>query len=397
MRPLLTAILLSLLFSPAGAAEWRDTRTPITDASESANLGFSAKDMAVDAQDRVHLLYQAGSIFGPFQIKYVRRGTDGTWSEAEVLSPAGKTGRDASLAVDKDGRLHAFWEDTSAGASDIVHRQREPDGVWGTPERISPAEGSSRYPVAVVDAGNRVHLVWADDRSGSWQILYSVREAGGTEWSPAVQLSVDGSQPLEPNIAADELGSVYVTWSDIWVTVGPVTSFNVFFLRIGPGPLNDPEPAVLVTSFGGYARRPHLAAMPDGTLHLVWLDNRGANPASFEVFYKRFLPEIGWGKDKRFTYDFMDHAHPVIVGGPENTLNLAWEGYELSPPSIYYSQITVETGWDPEPTRLTEESASSGSPRLAALSTGQLILVWSEFQTSGTRLYAREGHVRQFP
>lgn len=400
MKHLPTGLLLLMLIvsGPAAAAEWEVTQTPITTAGENADLGISGKDAVVDSQDRIHLLYQTTREDETFQVLYTQRGTDGTWSPAQVVSPPEQSARNASLAVDHQGRLHAFWEDAASGIGDIVHRQREADGTWGDPEYVSPAAGSSRHAVAAVDAFDRVHVVWVDGRGGTQQLLYSSRAAGDTEWSPAVSLSPGGVVPGEPNIAADGLGSVHVVWSDRGNIDGPRISYDVLYLKIDPGPLGVPNPVRLVAT-GWVAVRPYLQAMEDGTLHLVWLDNRGASGFDyFEIYYKRFLPGIGWGKDKRFTYDYSDHGHPVIVAGPENTLNLAWEGYEAAAPDIFFRQITWETGWDPERTQLTNDASSSQSPTLVALSTGEMVMVWSDSQGSGTlRINVKEGNVQSLP
>jgi hypothetical protein len=125
----------------------------------------------------------------------------------------------------------------------------------------------------------------------------------------------------------------------------------------------------------------------------VWLDSRAAaHNDVFEVFYKRFLPGVGWGKDKRFTYDVTNHARPVIVAGAGRSLNVVWEDFRFGSPDIFYRQITPETGWDRDATALTTDESASQSPTLLSEPNGRLLLIWSGAQEGGTfRIFVREG------
>jgi hypothetical protein len=231
-----------------------------------------------------------------------------------------------------------------------------------------------------------------DGRDGKQQILHTAKAVAGTEWDPVQVLSVDGVAPSEPTIDADGLGEVHVAWYDRGSASLPRTSYDILYLRLVPGTAVAPERLIAP---GGVAISPFIEAMEDGTIHLVWMDDRiGASFNYSEIYYKRYLPGIGWGNDKRFSYDGSGHDHPIIVAGPGATLNLAWEDYRNESPDIYYRQITDAFGWDPSATRLTADVSSSLSPSLAALSDGTLVLIWSDAQGTGTfRIHAKEGNI----
>ena len=128
-------------------------------------------------------------------------------------------------------------------------------------------------------------------------------------------------------------------------------------------------------------------------MHLVWLDDRvSGNLDYFEVYYKRYLPGIGWGKDKRFTYNRVEHGAPVVLAGPGNTVNVAWEDFRTGSPDIYFRQITDARGWDRDPTPITADVSSSQSPALALAPGGRLTLIWSDAQGPGTfQVFAKDG------
>jgi hypothetical protein len=382
-----------LAAAPAAAAQWELSETPLSPSDENASLGVSGRNVAVDAANRVHLLFQKNLGGDSYQIFHTVREPDGGWSPAEQISPVGETARNAVAVFDKDGRLHTFWQRSSSGAEDIGYRVREPDGTWGDPATVAPAPNFSRFPVAVVDAYNRVHLVWVDGRDNKQQILHTAKDAAGDVWDPVRVLSGGGVIPDEPTLDADGLGSVYVAWSDRGAPNQTRLTYDILYVVLVPG---GPIAPVRLIETGGVSISPYLEVMEDGTVHLVWLDDRvGAAYNYSEIYYKRFLPGIGWGNDKRFSYDGSDHDRPIIVAGPDQTLNLAWEDYRNESPDIYYRQITDEFGWDPAATRLTADVSASVSPSLVALPDGKLILIWSDAQGTGTfRIHAKEGTVR---
>lgn len=378
---------------PATAAEWELTETPLSPSDENASLGVSGRNVAVDAADRVHLVFQKNLGGESYQIFHTVREVDGAWSAAEQISPVGETARNAVAVFDNDGRLHVFWQRAVSGSEDIGYRVRETDGTWGDVSTVAPAPNFSRFPVAVVDAFNRVHLVWVDGRDNKQQILHTARDAAGGAWDPVQVLSVGGLIPDEPTVDADGLGSVYVAWADRGAPNQSRLTYDILYQVLVPGGSIAP---IRLIAMGGVSVSPHLEVMDDGTVHLVWMDDRvGASSNYSEIYYKRFLPGIGWGNDKRFSYDGSDHDRPIIVAGPDRTLNLAWEDYRTESPDIYYRQITEEFGWDPEPTRLTADVSSSVAPSLVALPDGKLILIWSDAQGTGTfRIHAKEGTIR---
>jgi hypothetical protein len=185
---------------------------------------------------------------------------------------------------------------------------------------------------------------------------------------------------------------VHILWSDRVPSDPSDPVWSIFYVRLDVAAAAIPPPVVLVQG-QGLALRPFLEAKDDGTLHLVWLDDRAASRlASFEIFYKRFLPGIGWGRIKRFTYDITNHGRPVIVAGAGESLNLVWEDYRGGPPDILYRQITPEKGWEREATPLTTDITSSQDPTLVSLPNGNLLLIWSDSQETGTfRILAKEG------
>ena len=399
MRAIRFLLTLSFVLGspmPLQAAEWEPDDVSVSSSAENATLGGSGRNAGVDPQGRVHLVFQKNLDGQNFQVLCAIRDVAGNWGTEELVSLAGTNARNASALVDEDGGLHVVYEDISDAEGEIVYRFRSASGVWEDPVFVSPASGFSRKPVLALDAFNQIHVAWVDGRQGAQRLLYSVAVEG--VWSPAQILSVDGIAPQDPSIDADGVGAVHIVWTDRGETTPEEFSYNVLYLKVGPGSSGTPDPVRLI-NHPGVALSPFIEALNDGTLHLVWLDDRSlSRVVALEIYYKRFLPGIGWGRDKRFTYHETDHGHPIIVAGSGNTLNVAWEDYRNSSPDIYYRQITWETGWDRESSQLTSDVSSSQAPTLVALNDGRLVLFWTDAQGSGTfQVFAKNGHVGVAP
>jgi len=336
-------------------------------------------------------VYQENVAGNRSEVLYVAREPNGTWGTPVHVSAPGTSARNASIARDPEGRLHVLWEDATLQDEEVGHAIRQADGTWMEPEFVAPAAGSSLSPVGAVDSLGRLHVVWIDTRLAVQRVLHAVW-TNTTGWTGPQAVSIGGISPQDATIHADQQGGVHILWSDRVPSDPSDPVWSIFYVRLDVASAAIPPPVLLVQG-QGLALRPFLEAMNDGTLHLVWLDDRTASRlASFEIFYKRFLPGIGWGKTKRFTYDVTNHGRAVIAAGAGESLNLVWEDYRGGPPDIFYRQITPEKGWEREATPLTTDVSSSQDPTLVSLPNGNLLLIWSDSQETGTfRILAKEG------
>jgi hypothetical protein len=388
---LVLSIAAGVLPAVAGAAQWETDFIEVPALEMDAALAYSGRPAVADAEGRIHLVFHNNLDLDSFRVGYVSRDVDGTWGTPVVISQPGRNALNATAALGRDGRLHVLWEDVTGGEGEIVHCVRGTDGVWSAPAAIAPAPGLSSQPRLVVDAFNRVHAVWVDNRTGYRAILHSSAPAGGA-WEPPEVLTTADEIPDEVVLAADGIGGVHAVWREQEGNARTGIYYNLVYAYLGADRTEPPKPILLVTTLST-AHQPHLAAEADGTLHLVWLDNRTAAGGSyFEIFYKRYLPGIGWGHDKRFTYEDTQHGRPVAAVGPDGQVNIVWEDYREGNSRVYYRQITRETGWDPNPTMLSDGLGSGQTPTLVAFPDEHIVVLWTDALASGaTRILAKDG------
>ena len=225
----------------------------------------------------------------------------------------------------------------------------------GAPVLLS-AHLDNKWSPAIVAAGGKVHVAWADFRRYNWDIFYAGSDDGGRTFKPNVQVDdFPGFERVDewPSLVVDPLGRVHAAWTDLRARE-PDT--NIFYARSDNGssfsvnrrlddsrqgfdpdrdtPTNQWHPTlawagdmlfatwqdnrlgnndVFFTSSGdggatfaaservddtgaGHSEqsRPHMA-WSAGLCHVVWEDNRSGNP---DVFTARRPcgPQPGKGK-----------------------------------------------------------------------------------------------------
>jgi hypothetical protein len=377
-------------------ATWDTSLDPVSPPLANATLGVTSRNAAITPDGVVHLVYQNNLASDRSQLMYLSRSPSGTWSIPVSISPDTVSARNASVIVDHEGRVHVIFELAEGTTEDIAHLIRDANGAWSSPVFVSPSPGLSRSPVTCVDSFDKLHVVWVDGRNSIQRILHATWTSD-TGWRGPDVLSSGGPSPQDPTIDSDQLGGIHIFWSDRVIST-PDQVWDLFYTRLDAASSTVPPPKDLVHATS-VAVHPYVEALDDGTVYLVWLDSRAASHNdAFEVYYKRFLPGVGWGKDKRFTYDGTNHARPVIVSGAGHSLNVVWEDFRFGSPDIFYRQITPETGWDRDVTPLTTDESASQSPTLVSEPNGGLLLIWSGAQEGGTfRIFVREGSAVSAP
>jgi hypothetical protein len=129
-------------------------------------------------------------------------------------------------------------------------------------------------------------------------------------------------------------------------------------------------------------------------VHIFWSDNRDRSPSTdtlfpFAIWYRRWLPGLGLGHEKRFCFSGTDHLLPAAAAGPDGTVNVVWEDFSHGNSEIYFRQISPATGWDVTKTRLTQSVGPTRGPSLIADPEGELHLVVSDTGGPGQELSIR--------
>lgn len=289
----------------------------------------------------------------------------------------------ANTDTDADS-LPDYYEVNAAGQDPL-------DSTDGVYRRItSDASNYSDQPDVAVDSSGNVHIAWADDRAGSFEVYYKMLDSSGTVLIDDTMVSDDdGNDSVRPVIGVDSTGRVFVVWQDTRAILGCWT--EVYLMRLEPG-LDDrngnaADPLVIKTLGDtivstddcDYSYTPRLAIDSSDNLHIVWEEEW------YDIFYRKLDGngnELVAETPLNSPYGSMWRAVPDLAVDSGGKVHIAWSDY-------------TDGNWDYEvlyalldgsdgsvliaPTLMTDDDGNSSMRTSLSLdSSGRAYIVWHD-------------------
>lgn len=260
--------------------------------TDGAGEAYSAwPRLAADADERVVVTWE-DSRAGASDI-YANVSTDGgvSFGGADARLDGGEEGSESnsflpSIAM-AGGLVYVVWHDERNGDNRDVFVSASADGgeSWqDEPRRVdSDAAGQSDAINPVVAAvGDRVHIVWQDDRSGGYDIYHRFSRDGGAEWAgEEVRMDRDAggeSQSFEPTLLVQG-ETVLVGWEDRRADAEEVGFNDLYYNYSEDGGQNwNLEDLRINSNAPGSAYALDLGlALADGKIVALWADGRSGS------------------------------------------------------------------------------------------------------------------------
>jgi hypothetical protein len=364
--------LCCILSSPAFAEWGPDVRLTVNDSSSRASLN-NAWCVAVSG-DTVHAVWFDGRE-GVFAVYYRSSYDIGETWNAETCLARVSYAEYPCIAV-AGGDVHVVWEDYRDGNFEVYHKHSPDGGVtWEDDRRLTVNSAQSWYP-SVAASGTNVCVVWEDGRSGYYNIYAKTSTDAGATWSPDTALSAGASMHESPSVAVVD-SCIYAAWSGYFANAS-----DIWFRRSTDAGATW-EPGVrLVQTIDIASGQPCIAAA-GSSVNLVWSDGTYANP---EIIQKRSTDRgLSWTDPVRLTNNAGTSQSPS-VSARDSLVHLVWEDDRCGLGEIFYLRSTdMGATWEPE-TRLTDDTASSQFPSVAA-GEGAVHVVWQDYRDGNYELY----------
>lgn len=186
-------------------------------------------DVAVDANDEIHLFY--GAYTPPYlglDIYYKKSSNSGSsWTppvqmtyaawEFEQNTPHASavysndvhmTWRKYDFNLFNDNRSSVFYKFSTDGGANWAGGQRL---TWSGYNLYEPLIG--RPDIAIDSIGNP-HIIWSNQSSGNHEIYYDFSTDGGSTWKAQTRLTWNPGDSTFPIIVIDNTGSIHIFWAD---------------------------------------------------------------------------------------------------------------------------------------------------------------------------------------
>jgi len=236
-------------------------------------------DIGFDPSGNIHVVWSDYTP-GNHEI-YYKKSTDGgaSWSTSQRLTSNAGASISPVIGVDSFGHLHVVWQDDTPGHWEVYYK-RSPDGgaTWTASQRLTWSSSMSGSPVIAVDSSGHLHVVWQGSASGNVEVFYKKSADGGTSWTISRRLSLTSGVSFTPVIAVDSSDNLHVAWADD--TPG---NYEIYYKKSTDGGASWTANERL-TWTSSYSWEPSIAVDSSGTVHIVWYDN---TPGNWEIYYKK--------------------------------------------------------------------------------------------------------------
>jgi len=170
----------------------------------------------------------------PYVLRSIDNGS--TWETVQRMRDLPGEASHQNVAAGGNNAHLAWHDERETGNRNIYYRQSNDQGAtWGPEEAVSNAPGDSEVPVLCTTT-HYVHVVWADNRNGSYQPLYSRRLV-----APTAGFS-----------SAPATGCAPTTVQYTNTSIGDPTSFKWYFPGGTPDSSDVENPSITYSISGTY-------------------------------------------------------------------------------------------------------------------------------------------------
>ena len=350
--------------STDGGATW-STNVRVNDDATVADQNSPA--LAVDEQGHVYIAWE-DSRNSDYDIYYTRSIDGGMTFSANqrVNDDAGQGDQfDPAIAVGPDGTLHLAWQDGRNTIGYDIYYDRSTDGgaTFSTNVQVNDETlGDQVDPAIGVDSTGGVHVAWADNRDGLYQIYYANSSDGGASFTASLLIGYGGvGNNITPALVTAGSNQVHVTWAqhltDIpyWFPfIGPVwiPVYGVEIASSSDGGESFGEPQRVSDRYAlNSSMQPDVAAS-NGVVHVVFYRDSYGDTV---IEYDRSTDGGNtWGTDRP-----VDDGNccPSLDVDTTNRIHAAWSDDRDGSQNIYYTGSTDEGQTFPPGIRVNDDAA----------------------------------------
>jgi PKD domain-containing protein len=316
---------LSITVGGASAAGWL---TPVS-ASPSGTY-LSTLDLGVDAQGNSVAVWGRKLNDRDWGVVAATRPVGGQWSAPVDISPSDERESTPRVAVNARGDAVAVWNSWRWDEVMMVVRaaSRPAGGEWSAPVIISADGGTASGAQVAIDEEGNATAAWSqviayagDDVARTASLPF------GGEWSQPVNLSDPAfAVGRSPQVALGRDGGATAVWTVYKSSDGPA----IVQSKSRPAGGTWSDEAIDLSSDGGNASQVQVAVDPQDTTTVAWSYDEGADHDDFAVQAVQRVAGSEWGTPVDLSEDRADTVFPevALAGDAQGNTTAVWGSYE---------------------------------------------------------------------
>jgi hypothetical protein len=238
-------------------------------------------NIAVDSKGDIYIVWEDWRNVSEPDI-YFAKSTDGgnTFSTNKRINDdlSGEGQMTPSIAIDESDNIYIVWEDSRNFDLDIYFVNSTNGGDSFSPNKMVNDDLFFVYCVSpsIAAYGNgNVYVAWNDDRNGDNDIFFSGSTDGGNSFSTDKNASDDGdgSGQWGPSVAVDDIGDIYIAWTDY-----RDVDYNIYMTNSTDGGITF-SPNKKVNDDVGSTAQESVSITADDikNVYFVWVDKRNGD------------------------------------------------------------------------------------------------------------------------
>ena len=231
----------------------------------------------------------------------------------------GRLNQPAGIATDRAGNSHIVWIGHDGSDNEIWLQRITSGGQHGLPLQLTSNGNQDRDPDLAVDAGGATHIVWEGIATSGFdvEILYLCVGADGTIGSVLNVSDNSGVLDDRAQVAVDATGNAYIVW-----TYQDGTEKDIFWRKVNADRTLGPVLNLTLAS-PGVAKNPSLAVDVMGNSYVAWQANDGNDD---EIRFVRVSADGIPGPVVQLTHNTSTDQSVQVVADPLGIAQVVWRG-----------------------------------------------------------------------
>jgi hypothetical protein len=314
----------------------------------------------------VYTVWEERLVSGHF-VLYTSVYSGATWSVPEM----GFIGEEPDLAVSPDGTVHLVYANEQGGRYDIFYTHWDEDG-WEAPYNLSDTSGTSSQPAITAKEDGSLVAVWTDTTEGFKRIYHAWQQQG--LWSTYLVTASSGGSA--PDVAFVGEGRVWVVWQGL--NENEVPKYDLYGIY-GDGRSWIKYAMAISGSSHADSTSPRLAGVDGLGAFAVWQESAEEDS---EIRYADTVEYVDyWTTSQCVSPDASRAERPALTADAAGDLHVAWEQGD----NLWHRRRAIADGeWSPK-AAISEGEAAVDEPVLVSGPGYALHVLWAEEESAGDR------------
>jgi len=310
------------------------------------------------------------------------------------ISPDGYSVSALSIAQGNSNDILIAWHQFNGSTNDQLYQSYFDGSSWTHPTSISDtfsmeAQQISEYVAAANEQGKKI-IVWAQSDGSNDQVYMSYYNGSSWDYPNNISdnISPDGEDVFNPNVAMDENGKIVITW------VQNDGSNDQVYMSYFDGTAWD-HPANLADNISPDGEdidsEVSIAMNDSGKIVLSWVQSDGSETQTFMSYFDG----TSWDHPANLADNISPDGEDVdsevsLAMNDSGKIILSWIQSDGSNNQVYMSYFDG-TSWD-HPANLADNISPDGEdvdnePVLAMTAAGKIIIAWEQEDGSANQVY----------